>query len=61
VSGTYVGIQAPASGDGWLQIAELEALGSPTVAATAPEPATIALLGGGLLALGAIARRRTRG
>jgi hypothetical protein len=58
VSGSYVGIRAASSGDSWLQIAELEVYGSPTGVSAVPEPATVALVGGGLLALAGIARRR---
>ena len=58
VSGSYVGIRAAASGDSWLQIAEVEVYGDPTGVSAVPEPATVALVGGGLLALAGIARRR---
>lgn len=58
VSAQYVGILAPSNGDAWLQIAEVEVFGSPTASAIAPEPATVVLLGGGLLGIVGIARRR---
>jgi hypothetical protein len=60
VSGRFVGIQAAPSGDSYLQIAEVEVFGAPTAATTTPEPATFALLAGGLLAIGAASRRRNR-
>lgn len=58
VSGSYVGIRAAPSGDSWLQIAEVEVYGAPTGVSAVPEPATVALVAGGLVALAGIARRR---
>lgn len=58
VDGRYVGILAPSSGDSWLQIAEVEVFGERPQLGVVPEPASVALVGGGLLALGAVVRRR---
>jgi hypothetical protein len=57
-TGRYVGVIAAQSGDHFLQIAEVRVFGDPTGISAVPEPATVALVGGGLVALAGIARRR---
>ena len=55
VAGRYVGVSEPGE---YLQLAEVQVFGDPTGVSAVPEPATVALVGGGLLALVGIARRR---
>jgi hypothetical protein len=55
VTGRYVGVSEP---NEYLQLAEVQVFGDPTGVSAVPEPATVALVAGGLVALAGIARRR---